>query len=100
GRSRKTGVATTRSVMGTARIASADERADGAAGEVGLGNEAARAGLRDQRAEVGTVTARGEDDRARRAGVPEAGCNLEPVDVGQPDVEEHDVRRQTGRLGP
>src|SRR5438128_3194536 len=100
-RSRKTGVATTSSVTaerGYPGRGSRDQGPDGIAGELRLADEAARAGVGDQRAEVGAVAAGGEDDRARSAGCVETRCDLEAVDVRQPDVEQDDVRREAERL--
>ena len=45
------------------------------------------------------VPARREDDRRLRAGLPQARGDLEPVDVGQLDVEQQDVRGELERRG-
>ena len=67
---------------------------ESSARELRLGDEPARAALRDEWTEVRRVAARGQHD-PRSASVPgQPGSDFEPVEVGELDVEEHDVGSQ------
>src|SRR6266542_734965 len=75
-----------------------EECAHGRARELTLRDEAARAARRDQVAVVGRVAARDQHDRRRTAVRTEPSGDLEAVDVGELDVEEHQVGMELGRL--
>src|SRR5215218_82724 len=68
------------------------KRLQRSAGKLGFGDEAPNA---PDRAELGEVAARGEHDhRAESVGGGQAPGDLDPVDVGQVHVEQHDVRQE------
>src|SRR5262245_22400266 len=99
-RSRKTGVATTRSVTdarGYPCRASSEKCPNRVARQVGLGDEAPGSRLRDGRPQVDAGPDRSQDQLPPRTGLPQPLGDLEPVDVWQLDVEEDDRRPESQR---
>src|SRR5262245_3741761 len=73
------------------RIALSKHSVQGRTGQLGLGNEASRSALGDQRAEVRRVAARRQHDRRRVAVRAQRRRDGESVHVGELDVEQDDV---------
>src|SRR3954466_1414762 len=97
--STESSASTTRSgalIRGTLLLS--EELVDTGAGKLCLGHEAAGAGARDERAEVGRVAARHEHDVGPVA-VGQLPGDLEAVDVGQLGVEEDEVGSEALGLG-
>src|SRR5205085_3154389 len=68
-------------------------------GDLSLRDEAAGAAAQDALIEVGSVAARGEDDRRGVLGRGQAGGHLEAVDAGHVHVEEHELRLEVACRG-
>jgi hypothetical protein len=80
------------------RRAAIQQLRDRRARELALGDEAAGPAAADERAEVRRVAARDEDDGGRAVEGRDALGHGEPVEVGQVDVEQHDVRAEAAGL--
>ena len=72
--------------------ATPEQRIERGAGQVRLRQEPARAVGDGEVAVVGGVARRDDDDRQPRRAVAQVAGDLEPAHVGQPDVEQDDVR--------
>src|SRR5215217_2857408 len=81
------------SAVNTSAIATrpAAKRAAPLARKLRLGDEPAGSAALDERAEVGAVATRGQDDHGRILAVHEPGGNVESVGVGQLDVEQDQI---------
>jgi hypothetical protein len=77
------------------RIAFSKHSAQGRTGQLGLGNEASRSALGDERAEVRGIAARRQHDRRHVAIRAQRRGDRESIHVGELDVEEDDVGAKT-----